>query len=400
MSYLLKKKYFEEYLVKVPFSKIGKNFRPYICHELEKIHPAFDDMTSFDYKPGLNKEGIFAKVFVVNRLFLESSGIKVEKGLCLEGNGRRRFFGKKGYRKYLLLSLFVPVIFFVFFHFTLDKKVNVIEENITQCNEAKDFEEDKLKMNLVLLKYLNLINKHNGRITSLSFDGNSISMNICSIFPEYLMEESSDEKNAAYYFSPVSYVEEKPSFNLEVKRKKIKTYGNVCKKELFFSFRNLLLANGSVVRQENFSSMQISFEISKNNFEECFLAANNFLTKEKMNVESIFINPVKNKIIVNIKLFSDSDNENILSKLCLYKKLFFDYEENNNENIYESDKENVSYEPVNPEETMGSNYEKNFFPEIAEENQTFLGKISFSNGGSIFYYKNSEGKIRGFKNEF
>ena len=282
MSYLLKKKYFEEYLVKVPFSKIGKNFRPYICHELEKIHPAFDDMTSFDYKPGLNKEGIFAKVFVVNRLFLESSGIKVEKGLCLEGNGRRRFFGKKGYRKYLLLSLFVPVIFFVFFHFTLDKKVNVIEENINQCNEEKDFEEDKLKMNLVLLKYLNLIDKHNGRITSLSFDGNSISMNICSIFPEYLMEESSDERNAAYYFSPVSYVEEKPSFNLEVKRKKIKTYGNVCKKELFFSFRNLLLANGSVVQQENFSSMQISFEISKNNFEECFLAANNFLTKEKM----------------------------------------------------------------------------------------------------------------------
>ena len=136
-----------------------------------------------------------------------------------------------------LILLFIPVIFFVFFHFTLDKKVKVIEENINQCNEEKDFEEDKLKMNLVLLKYLNLIDKHNGRITSLSFDGNSISMNICSIFPEYLMEESSDEKNAAYYFSPVSYVEEKPSFNLEVKRKKIKTYGNVCKKELFFSFR-------------------------------------------------------------------------------------------------------------------------------------------------------------------
>lgn len=427
MKQILGKEDYEKYSLKIPFAKAGKGLRSYIFHELEKLHPGFDDTTCFDYSFKLKHWSLMAEIFVADRLLLESQGFNFAKGLYLEGQNKKRFFVNRNQKRNLLLIFFAASLLALFCCYGKLKKTNVKEDTAFLEMEKTEEEVPFVNMKELLCDLLLLVEEKNARVANIKFDLNSFNVSVKGLFPEDAKNLLRKEEGLLFYCSNVMYNSALPEFNLEVKRKKILMNDDLCDETKFYAFRNLLLENSAELQSEDVSRMQLNFLLHKKYFSKCLTQMEEYLCRENLALSEMSLSVNGTLMAFSLCLSCKSQEEFSLIQLADLKDLFFGKEkiekkemsvlENNKSNFSEQNQKekNLLENPVSEKSQFEKSQEKDLVNEKLfngqnSENQNEenaddfftgdykikLGSVSLSDGKIILFYKNSEGKIKGF----
>ncbi len=427
MKQILSREDYEKYSLKIPFAKTGKGLRSYIFHELEKLHPGFDDTTCFDYSFKLKRWSLMAEIFVADRLLLESQGFNFSKGLYLEGQNKKKFFVNRNQKRNLLLIFFAASLLVVFCCYGKVKKSSMKEE--TAFLEAEKTEEEVPFVNMknILCDLLLLVEEKNARVSNIKFDLNSFNVSVKGLFPEDAKNLLKKEEGILYYCSNVMYNSALPEFNLEVKRKKFLVNDDLCEETKFYAFRNLLLENSAELQSEDASRMQLNFLLHKKYFSKCLMQMEEYLCKENLTLSEMNVSVNGTLTSFSLCLSSKRQEEFSLMQLADLKELFFgkekfekkemrvlensksnfDRQNQKEKNLLEnpadkksqfekSEKKDLEDENVFNVQNAENRNEENAIDFLTDDYKTKLGSVTLSDGKIILFYKNSEGKIKGF----
>lgn len=406
MRNVVKKEDFEVYEIHVPFSKLGKTMVSYLNHELEKMHPGFDELCCFDYRLAFERRGFVAKVFVMNRMVLESYRRNRRNFVCLEGQGSVVFFAK--IRREKIFGLFVLVLVTMALCLMtrsclngMGRRNDVSAMNVNVVEEVSVDFGTGVDMQLVLVDLVLEIEKRDGKIQGVRIDENGFSVNVSGVFPELVKACVGDFTGVSVSCANVNYVKNEPRFWVDARRNDFASTSSVMDEEMFWRFRDCVLESGAEIQQENVSEMKLVLYLTKDAFEECLLKIDAGMTECGLDCCGLNLSLVSDGANLEMNLGVSNLNRNLMRHVAEHKGVFFETEEQNE--IWEHENEITEFVYVETQEGVGQEME---FCEDVEEDVSlesvrlpgeYFGSMTGADGVKIVFYKNSEGKICGVK---
>lgn len=398
---LVQKNDYEFYKIPFPLKMLsGKRRRNFLLTELEKLHPCFSSLCTYDYKMKIGKKGFESDVIVMNRFKLAE--LKKNNGYAglKFPEVKRKFFVSENHKKIfhsLLFLIFILLAFagyFVYKNFVQNQVRKIeIENALISENQNSVFEE-----NDSLAEYINLekdifeiVGNCDGKISSFEWrisDGYEfVNCAMSNIFPEEFEKLNQDyiEKSSVIYQASI------PFFSVKSRRKLFEQnfskadFERETNRSAFLnSIRNELFneENESQVLEENSDLLKFSFVIQNNlSGAAKFFEKINFLCSEFNFACSGFLLEKydESKMHVEIQFMND---EKICG--CFLQDLINHLELLGFQNISK-----------NPAEQKSENKNQNIENVKSEEFNKFqkIGEVTYQNGKKNIFYKTTEGKV-------
>lgn len=374
---------YDRYEIPVSLNNLfGKKRNVYLCTELEKRHPCFNNDFCMDYIVKLRDRKLVFDVIVMNKIKYLEYKRKTKKrafGLCFDDSLLAIRFANKNFLR-LILIIFVAICLILFLsvrNISMDEfGVDESNENIGIVDSNIDLQNGKMNLsqnsvNFVYEDFFQKTKEKKGKILNFTWnmDGyfEEINCEVMELFPENYNDVFENLK------TNVEYVDGIPLFTIDFKKKSLITLCDSKTTDVFdFSgIRNVLMNCKFDLINENTNPFSLTFYCNSDfhNFEQL----GEFLKE-------------KDICIVGIKILT-SDNKKRSIELRFNEKLSwkdgFDI--------------NLLYEYKNLFERNNSevNRIKNERNEIKKEIRygQKVGAINYENGKKLIFYKDEKGKV-------
>lgn len=372
---------YDEYLIKMPLSKLFLGRTQYVFSELEKRHPCFSDSFEVDIHTRIKNKKIFASVAVIEKENLLK--YRRNNNLVLCNKEGKVIFKDRNYFILLLCLLFIFAILFL-----LKIKPQEIEPEVQTVQETVFKEADCVSWDYCFTEVLNKIEKTSGKISRFSWKIENQTEIFTASFKGVHPLEINMESFSGVIVSPVEYENNIPSFSLNV-RKKIENWNSVVLTEnLNVQYRKILDSiknNGGKILSDslknNNSIVLIKFNLDDLEKVEKIMDP---IRKESF-VSCLEINPVQEGFNVYMEIISEGFN-GLLEKDFLKQVA-------DKAGSFERLKQNEKTETGKSENLK---IEKDELKKINETRKK-IGEIVYGNGTRSIYYKNERGKLENEK---
>lgn len=377
---------YELYVVPVPFNCLfGKKRNQYLFSELEKRHPCFSSEFCFDSKLRVSKKGFESNVVVMEKkqlsFYRRNNYFKIF-GLSLENSNKKFVFSRVKFSViFLIVSISIVLLIFISCFCRNGKNnSNEVLENPDYVYEIKS--KEIYNPQNCLEQFFITVKQSEGKISQFVWNTTEslecFSASLTDVFPENFLTIA-DYSN----FSPISYVDSKPSITYFQKKmlvdfikQKSVNVGDFEKHQLFMErIHQILRGNRIDLIEESREPFSIQFLISSESISS-FTSINSICSDFDFCVSEVKFNKQsENKILVNLTF----DFENTFqSGFPLF--LIDDYKQ-------------LLINPQNPVIKRTEVLENKIKND--EENGPLkkIGSVQYKNGNKVVFYKNQEGKL-------
>lgn len=365
----LNKRDYERYFFFIDIKNLfGKRRKQYIQEELEKRHPCYSEIFSYDAGVRINRKKIQLDVVVMNKLKLHDYKRKVPMsflGFRLENEKSfLRFSDKKKVSFFSAVLFLIILIIFSFLKYG-NKNKTIITEDVNEIN-VEDLPD--IMTGEKSRKLFEMVDINKGKIRSLVWktDGyfEEINITLHNIFPESLNEIRTNLNER------ILYENGNPTFTFNDKWKISKTAQKPFEEQQNINdfFRKAIIENGGKLLDETFFPARFSFMCKKDL--KLVGVLSEILIANDVGVKEIRLIPSENDFSVELSFDTKFSNcqgipVQILSE---YSKLFYE------ETKTKVDKEKMTEKKEN-------------------RNLTRVGVIGYEDGKKKVFYKNDVGKI-------
>ena len=379
--------YYDFYSIPFPVKAVGRiQKNKYICAQLEKLHPCFSDDCCFDSKLRISNRGLQADVVVMQKFRLaEYKSQNHHKPIYIEELKEIPFFKdyKTKKRNVIFAAIGLIVLVLIFFSVRFRNVTSISSPaSAVPASSQINIEVAKPDSFLQIKTLLETINSRGGkiRVFSLKLNGFTYSyeLSLQNIYPEQLLELLPQVT-----VSSVTYEKNIPlmtaKINLSLNSANFKNDIDVPVHEIASTFRNYLLQNNIIIIEETVKPCGIKVrlpaevEIVKSLFE--------YLSGEQVSLSELSINPGKDSIFVSIGFsFVQIKNQNVIYESFIENAdVFFAKREPaaNTENIQKSARSQPSQKS-----------------QTENKKETCVGKIIRTDGTTVEFYKDENGRIK------
>ncbi len=366
--------FYDYYSIPFPVKALQRKQRnKYLCSELEKLHPCFSDDCCFDSRLSFVKKGLKADVVVMQKFKLaEYKKMNGQKPVYIQELKKIPFFQSHFKRNQIIISIiFLFVLIFVLATLKIiqgQKKIEPMSlEPVSPVNYQSLAPEDAFSS---IINMLEMCGKKECFITDFSWNVQGFSQgftfSLKNLYPEEVLSFFPDAA-----ISSVSYQDGSPLFSAQVNIKlNSANFSTDYKKEYDYvgELRFFALSNDITIIEETVKPRGIRLVLSN----QSFIKMLDYISRENIPVSSVSISSQKNNSTVSIEI----SNAGVVDQARFFECL------NANSNLFfEKAKQSV-------ESKLGS------APSRPQKNQTTIGKIYLTDGTSIEFYKDENGKIK------
>ena len=380
--------YYDFYSIPFPVKAVGRiQKNKYICAQLEKLHPCFSDDCCFDSKLRISNRGLQADVVVMQKFRLaEYKSQNHHKPIYIEELKKIPFFKdyKTKKRNVIFAAIGLIVSILIFFSVRFRNGASSINNpaSAVPASSQINIEVAKPDSFLQIKNLLETIISSAGKITGFSWKLNgftySCELSLQNIYPEQLLEVLPQ-----ITVSSVTYEKNIPlmtaKINVSLNSANFKNDIDVPAHEIASAFRNYLIQNKITVIEETVKPCGIKLrlpgeiEMVKSFFE--------YLLDEQISVSEFSINPGKDSIFVSIGFsFVQIKNQNVIYESIIENAdVFFAKKEPdaNTEDIQKSARTKPSQKS-----------------QTENKKETSVGKIIRTDGTTVEFYKDENGRIK------
>lgn len=380
--------FYDYYSIAFPLKALGRiQKNKYLCSELEKLHPCFSDDCCFDSRIRLSSHGLKAHVVVMQKFRLaEYKSQNHYKPIYIEEIKKIPFFTDDKIKKGMLIFAGL-IALILLFTLVLTKQIESrSSRKMAAAPAALDYSNinenphntDPFSAIKTLLKTIGL---NEGRVSDFSWKLNGFSQDcqllLQNIFPEELLNTLPE-----LTLSSVTYENMLPLMSAQFKGSLHSSVfmenEDIPVNEISSAFRSFLFKNSITIVEETVKPFSIKaklpYELS------AFKSLLEYLVDEEISASSFSINIGKDSILISI-VFSERPikNQNDFYE-CLLENSHIFFLQN------EKASEDASIKK-SPQKAL-------LKTPPAKEKEIVIGKILRTDGSSVEFYKDENGRIK------
>ena len=384
--------YYDVYSISFPIKALGRIQRnKYICSELEKLHPCFSDDCCFDSKIRFSKGGLKADVVVMQKFRLaEYKNQNNQKPVYIEEFKKLPFFKDFRYKQKLYTFLIASVLILLLIFVVAKLKHKQGPELAPVVNNSYDTSVDvpEQKPFSNVQKFFESVSLYDGKVLQFFWELNGFSQNLSltlkNVYPETVYQIVPDARILSVTYEnniPLMTVQLNTKVSVSTDMNDIRNH----KSDFAAELREFVLHNDFNIIEETVNPYGIKLQlpvksIQENNSCEMFNSLFQFVLDKNLYASSLSIKPGSDYLYCSIS-FSNvciKDQTDLYKSLIENSKIFF--ETSNNQKEIDLKKSKSSHEKSNQKSE--------------QSNVTDIGKIIRTDGTTIEFYKDENGRIK------
>ncbi len=381
--------YYDFYSIPFPVKSVGRiQKNKYICAQLEKIHPCFSDDCCFDSKLRISNHGLQADIVVMQKFRLaEYKSQHQHKPIYIEELRKIPFFKDyKSRTRNLIIAAAIGVlaVMMIFVVQGRQKRVKneVLGASVAQASSQLNVELQPSDSFLQIKTLLETVALNDGKITGFSWKLNGFShscdVSVKNIYPEQLLKALPQ-----LTVSSVTYERNIPlmatQINMNLNSSNFVNDADVPVNELAAAFRNFVLQKNISIVEETVKPCGIKVRLPAKI--ELLQSLFEYLLREQISVSSLSINAGKESVLVSIGFsLTQIKNQDVMFESIIENaEVFFEKETLAAQPDFT--RQNASPKP--PKKSQTDN-----------KKETAIGKIIRTDGTTIEFYKDENGRIK------